>query len=305
MAAAVVALLVAAAVAPGLGAAPASPGRQRDIQTEIERLREELDEVAADQATVLAELRVTQRVKAEEQAKLSDLDRKVTEAVAALQTAQADLEHAASESLRAQQRLEQVRGQLEAARAALKQQAVAAFMRFGSGAEKLDVLLRAGSISELHDAKAFVQALAERQAAIVAEFTDLEADSAELEAQAESARAAAAQRRNDVQAQATALQAARDAQAAATVAVDQEAAREQELLTTLESRRDEYEREILALRRESDAIAAELRRRGNTGPRISGRGALNPPTDRSSYGTDAVSDARNEPAGPGGRLRPC
>lgn len=289
MAAAVVALVVGALVAPGLGAgaAPAT-GRQQEIQEEIERLREELDEVAADQAAVLADLRVTQRRKAEEQTELAEIDTEVAEALAALDEAQTALDTAAAEALEAQRRLELVRNQLEEARAALKDQAVASFMRFGSGAEKLDVLLRAGSISELHDAKAFVEALAERQATIVEEFAVLEEDTAALEASAEAARADAASRRNEVQAQTDALQAARAQQHQAAVAAEAEAAREQTLLESLNSRRARYEQEIKEQQAASDRIADELRRRGSSGPRISGNGSLSPPLAdpviTSSYG---------------------
>lgn len=275
---ALAALLTIAALAPGDGALAASEAeRQREIQAEIDRLRDELDEVAEDEAEVLAELRVTQRRKNDEVAKLTEIDKSMTAALAALEVAQSKLDRAIADELAAQQRLEAVRTDLEGARATLRDQAVASFMRFGSGAERLDVLLRASTISELHDAQAFVDALAQRQARIVERFSALQEDTAALEADAEESRAAAAAQRDEVQTQTDALAAARAEQAEATSVADAEAAREQALLEQIRGTRASYERRIREQQRESDAIADLLRRRGRGGTQISGRGSLSSP----------------------------
>ena len=266
-------------VAPPLAAhaVTADPGRQAEIQQEIERLRGELDEVAGDEADVVADLRVTQRRKAGEQAELATLDRKVSDARAQLDAAEAKLDEATVTQLRAQRRLEHVKGQFDSARDDLKQQAVSSFMRFGSGAEQLEVMLRAKDINELHDAKAFVNALAERQARIVDKFAALQEDTAALEADAEATRDAAVVQRNEVQAQTDALQLARADQARVTATATAEANHEQALLASLRGKRSEYERRIRDFQRESDAIATLLRRRGSGGARISGRGSLSSP----------------------------
>lgn len=273
------ALAVALAlVAPPLGAGAASEAeRQREIQEEISRLRDELDEVAAEEGEVLAELRVTQRRKAQEEARLAELDHQMTSALAELEVAQSKLDTAIVAELEAKRRLEQVQHQLDDARTRLKEQAVSSFMRYGSGAEQLDIILRAGSISELHDATAFVDALAERQARIVEEFAALEDDTEALEADAERARAAAASVKDEVELRTTALEQARAAQAASTSAVSEEASREQTLLESLRGQRAQYERRIREQQAASDAIADLLRRRGGTGPRISGKGSLSAP----------------------------
>jgi murein DD-endopeptidase MepM/ murein hydrolase activator NlpD len=274
------ALVVAAVlVAPPLAAHATTPdpSRQAEIQQEIDRLRDQLDEVASDEAEVVADLRVTQRRKAEEQAQLADIDHQVTEAMAQLQVAQSKLDAAAAAELEAQHHLDAVVSQLEDARTTLKEQAVASFMRFGSGAEQLDVVLRAKDINELHDAAAFVKALAERQARIVDQYASLQEDTAALQAAAEQARTAAIQQRNDVQTQTDALQATRDAQAKATAAAAAEAAHEQSLLESLRGKRADYERRIREQQRESDAIAELLRRRGSGGATISGHGSLSSP----------------------------
>jgi murein DD-endopeptidase MepM/ murein hydrolase activator NlpD len=266
-------------LAPALGAAAASSGadRQHQIQQEIERLRTELDEVAADEAEVLADLRVTQRNRAEEEAKLAGLDQKLHEAQAALDTAQAKLDVAMTAEHEAQRRLDRVHDQLESARTTLKDQAVASFIRFGSSAEKLDVLLRAKDLGELHDAKAFVDAMAERQTRIVDAFAALQDDTADLEADARRARSSAARERDNVKAQAEAMMVARGEQAASTAAAQAEATHEQSLLTSLRGTRAQYERRIREQQRESDSIAALLRRRGSRGATISGRGSLSSP----------------------------
>lgn len=253
------------------------PSRQAEIQQEIERLRGELDEVAGDEAAVLADLRVTQRRKAQEQALLADIDAKVTAGMALLEAAQAKLDAAAGAEQEAQRRLDGVREQLDSARGDLRDQAVRSFMRYGSGAEQLDVVLRAKDINELHNAVAFVDALAERQARIVDRYAALQEDTASLEADAEAARADAVEQRNQVRAQTDALQAERARQATATAAATAESDHEQALLGSLRSKRAEYERRIREQQAESDAIATLLRRRGSGGPRISGHGSLSSP----------------------------
>ncbi len=271
-------MLAVGALAPTSGLLAATEAeRQREIQAEIERLRDELDEVADAEAEVLAELRVTQRRKAEEETKLTELDKKMTAALTDVEVAQSKLDRAIAEELDARRRLDSVRTNLESARSTLKQQAVASFIRYGSAAEKLDVILRANDISELHDAAAFVDALAERQARIVAEFTALQEDTAALEDAAEASRAAAAAQRDAVQAQTNALQAARAEQAEAASVADAEADREQSLLESLRGTRADYERRIREQQRASEEITELLRRRGSGGVQISGRGSLSAP----------------------------
>ena len=278
LAAALAAVLAVGALTTGSGAGAATETeRQREIQEVIEQLREELDEVAAEEAAVLADLRVTQRRKAQEQAKLGEIDARMTGALTALEAAQAKLDAAMAEELEARRKLDSVRTSLESARSTLKDQAVASFIRFGSSAEKLDVILRANDLSELHDAAAFVDALAERQARIVAAFTALQKDAAALEAAATATRATAAAQRNDVEQQTNALLAARAEQASAAAVADAEADREHALLESLRGTRAQYERRIREQQRESDAIASLLRRRGSGGETISGRGSMSSP----------------------------
>jgi murein DD-endopeptidase MepM/ murein hydrolase activator NlpD len=271
-------VVVTVLVAPPL-TAHASPesDRQAEIQAEIEQLRGELDEVAADEAEALADLRVTQRRKAEEEAKLADLDKVMTAAMADLSVAESKLEGALAAEQTAHRKLESVQGDLEAARGTLKEQAVASFMRYGSGAEQLDVLLQSEDINELHHAKAFIDTLAETQSRIVATFSALQQDSAALEATATKARDVASAQKAEVEARAAELQTARDAQASATAAADAEAAHEESLLASLRGQRSAYERRIRDQQRESDEIADLLRRRGSGGATISGHGSLSSP----------------------------
>jgi murein DD-endopeptidase MepM/ murein hydrolase activator NlpD len=150
-------------------------------------------------------------------------------------------------------------------------------MRYGSGAEQLDVLLQSQDINELHHAKAFVDTLAETQTRIVARFSALQQDSAALEDTASKARDAASAQKAEVESRTAALQAARDAQASATAAADAEAAHEESLLASLRGQRTAYERRIREQQRESDEIADLLRRRGSGGATISGHGSLSSP----------------------------
>ena len=101
-------VVVTVLVAPPL-TAHASPesDRQAEIQAEIEQLRGELDEVAADEAEALADLRVTQRRKAEVEARAAELQ--TARDAQASATATADAEAAHEESL-----LASLRGQRSA-----------------------------------------------------------------------------------------------------------------------------------------------------------------------------------------------
>jgi murein DD-endopeptidase MepM/ murein hydrolase activator NlpD len=275
-------VVTVALVAPPLTAFAASTtstttDRQQEIQDTITQLRDSLDEVAASEAGVLADLKVTQRRRAAETAQLADLDRQLTGATAELQVAQSKLDVANADHQEAQRKLEGAQSQLEDARSTLKSQAVMSFMRYGSGAEQLNVVLRAKDISQLHEAAAFVDALAERQARIVDTFSSLQQDTASLEAAAEASRSAAASQTADVRARTDALTLARSQQADVTASATNEAAHEQALLQSLRGKRADYERRIREQQQESDAIAALLRRRGSGGPRISGRGSLSAP----------------------------
>ena len=273
-------VLAAILVAPPLAAHASDRtdrSRQAEIQQEIERLRGQLDEVAGDEAEVLADLRVTQRRKAEEQAQLAVIDQNVQAAMAELDAAQAKLDAASAAAQEAEHHAEAITARLDDARDTLRDQAVSSFMRYGSSAEQLDVVLRAKDINELHNAVAFVDTLAERQARIVNEFASVSEDASAAQSAAESARADAVAQRNDVQAKAEALQAQRDQQAQATAAAAAETAHEQTLLESIRARRAEYERKLKEQQDESDAIASLLRRRGSKGPHISGHGSLSAP----------------------------
>jgi murein DD-endopeptidase MepM/ murein hydrolase activator NlpD len=272
------ALVAVATLAPkDVAFAATEAERQQEIQAEIGRLRDELDEVAADEAEVLADLRVTQRRKAEEEAKLNDLDKKMTDALTDLEVAQSKLDQAIAGELEARRKVDNVKLDLETARSTLKQQAVASFIRFGSGAEKLDVILRANDLGELHDATVFIDSLAERQARIVDQFAALQDDTEELESAAQAARDAASVQRDAVKSQTWALESARAEQAEATSVADAEADHEQSLLESLRGTRADYEHRIREQQQASEEITELLRRRGSGGVVISGRGALSAP----------------------------
>jgi murein DD-endopeptidase MepM/ murein hydrolase activator NlpD len=258
-------------------AATPDPSRQAEVQQEIERLRGELDEVAGDEAEVVADLRVTQRRKVEEEARLAEIDARVDAAMAQLADAQTKLDAAGAVAQEAQRRLDAVQAQLDEARDDLRDQAVSSFMRYGSSAEQLDVVLRAKNINELHNAVAFVDALAERQARIVDRFAELREDSESLEIDAQRARSDAVAQRNEVKTQTDALHTERAAQAKAAAAAEAESAHEQSLLGSLRAKRADYERRLREQQAESDAIASLLRRRGSGGPHISGHGSLSAP----------------------------
>ena len=274
-----VALAVVLVAPPMAAHAARGAERQREIQQEISRLREELDEVAAEEAEVVAELRVTQRRKTAEESRLAELDAQMAAAIAQLQSAQASLDGAVAAELRARQRLEEAQAKLEEAHDRFRDQVVSAYVH--DNRLQVPVLPRdPDEIAELGTARVLIKALNEQQAELIDRFKALQKDTEALEREAQVARNEAAAQRDTVAARHAELEVARRQQATATAAATAEADHERTLLESLRGTRKQYERRIREQQVESEAIAALLRRRGSDGPVISGKGSLGAPLAR-------------------------
>lgn len=271
------AVLVVAVATTGVAHAQrADASRQEEIQDTIASVREELDEVAAEEADLLGELRVTQRLRAEEDARLAALDQEMATALAELEVAQQQLDHATAVELDVARRVEAARADLTAAQDVFSDQVVSAYMH-GTRFEPPRVLTGPDHIAEMSSARALVDVLNDKQAGLIDELRALEIDTAALQHEAQRARDAAAAVRDQVEGRTAALEAARAAQADTRARVAAEAANEERLLAALTDQRQEYERRIRALQAESDSIAALLRRRASSGAAITGNGSLGSP----------------------------
>jgi murein DD-endopeptidase MepM/ murein hydrolase activator NlpD len=265
--------------APPSAAGTREEARQREIARTIDAVREELDEVAAEEADLLAELRATQARRAEEDRRIAELDAEIAAAQADLDAAQRQLDAAITDELEARHRAQRAVDELERAQTAFSDQAVSAYIH-DSRFEPPRLLATPEHVAEMSSARALVDALNDKQANLIAELEDLEEEAADLRRAAERARGAAASVRDDVGSRAAALEAARQAQAESRSKLAAEAANEERLLAQARGERQSYERRIRDLQAESDSIASLLRRRSSGGPAIRGNGSLSSPLAR-------------------------
>ena len=267
---------LAGTIAPAAGAATTSaPPRQQAIDAELRRLRNEVGEMSEQQGTLLAELKVSQRTRQTLDVKVASLDAAIATAQQELSSVNAELDTALAAEQAAAAALADVRRELKAATSVLKEQAVQAFIHFGQ-TPSLGGLLR--DIEDVNDAPrvaAYVQAVAERQGAVVIEQKQLRHATQQFESMATAARSDVATRQQEVLTRKAALEAARAQQAAARAEVAAEAATEQQLLRAVQAKKSEYLRQINQLQAESNEIAAALRRRQSGGSVTpSGRGVV-------------------------------
>lgn len=263
---------------PWAQAAPSPEERREDITEELERLREQVDEAASEEAGALAELEVTRRARADLDDTIATLDSRIVAAEADLAAAEAASEVAAAHHAAAERQLRASRARLAASEEVLRDQAVSRFMRNGAESATLDVLLQVRDVRQLHDVAAFVGAVARSQAEVVERHRALEEGTARLEVEIESASIEAAGRRDEVSANKQQLEAVHDEQVLALSMVESEEQREEELLAEVRETRADYERRIVDLRAESESISALLRQRqADQAPPAEGSGALGYP----------------------------
>lgn len=241
--------------------APSPEERREQVAEELQRLREQVDEAAAEEADVLAELEVTRRTRAELDASVAGLDRRTAAAAAELVAAEDAFATAVRGHRRAQAELERARARLDDARRTLEGQAVSSFMRYGLDTGTLDVLLRLRDIRQLHDVAGLMAAVAASQAEVVGHYQQLDQSTRELEVRAERTRMEAVERRDAIAEQHRVVAAARTERARALAEAEREEAREQELLAGARETRGDYEQRLADLREESEAITELLRAR--------------------------------------------
>lgn len=256
------ALVVSAMLAvPWAQGVPSPEERREDITEELERLREQVDEAAAEEAGALAELEITRRTRAGLDDTVAMLDSRIHAAEAELDAAEAASAAAEGHHAAVERRLRATRASLVQSQKVLQDQAVSRFMRNGVQTATLDVLLQVRNVRQLHDVAAFVEAVARAQVEVVERHRALEEGTARLEAETERASIEAAERRDEVAAGTQHLVAVRDEQALARSRVEVEEGREEQLLAEVRQTRADYERRIADLRAESEDISALLRQR--------------------------------------------
>jgi murein DD-endopeptidase MepM/ murein hydrolase activator NlpD len=253
--------LLGGLAAPAGAAAPTPDQRSQEIANEVARLRQQVGEAADQESGIIAELAVSRKARKSLDAKVASLDAAIALAESEVTTVNAELDTAIAAELAATSAVTDAQDELKGSRTVLRDQAVTAFINFGTRPSHDEMLLRVENVNDAPRAAAYVNAVAERQAAVVAHLHQVQVDTAALEASAAEAQRGVAARQQDATSRKAALEQARAEQAQARADVASETANEQRLLDQVKSRRSDYENRINELQRESNNIAAQLRRR--------------------------------------------
>ena len=269
--------LVASVACVALAAVPASAGtsntttpeqRQRQIDQEVARLRQQVGEASDQQAQLIAELQVSRRSRKDLDARVAALDAQIASVQRDLDGVNAELDAAVAVEDAANDALETATNRLRESSDALRDRAIEAYIHDAS-TPSLESLL--GKIDDVNDAPrvaTYVKVVSQHQAAVVDRHRQLQQDTSDLEAEAAAAKDEVAQRQAQVAARRAELQSARDDQEAARAQVAAETAREQKLLAQVQAQKATYLAQLRELERESSSIAADLARRqaGQTAP---------------------------------------
>jgi murein DD-endopeptidase MepM/ murein hydrolase activator NlpD len=260
---ALLALCVLAMLLPATGMAAAQStdprGRQHELQRELERAREGLQEVERRRVVTVADLEVIDAERARLDAELVALGHDLAQAQGVLDAAEAQLAATTAELRATEDDLAATHDALADRRAAFAGRARAAYI--SGGTVPVATLLDASDIAELGRQLAYVEVVLRRDRDQVTDVAGLvrviEAETRRLEAirlQEQAARAVAEHERDRV---AEIVAAQREVRS--QVAAEQE--RHRLTLVQLESDKDSYETLMAGLEQESARIEAELRRR--------------------------------------------
>ena len=255
--------------------APPSKQRQDEIAQRIKTLREQVAEASEEEGVVLDRIDAANERKRQLDDRVSALDAEIMTAETDLADAQARLAAAEEALATARQAAFVTEDQLLGAHSELRRRAVAAYI----GQPHLraaDLALRPRSARASAATASYLKAMVRAQAASVRRYTELRDQMHKMRDALESTRNEAELRRREVDARAIDLAGARDASTQARAASAAEEKSQRTLLSDVRKRVREFEGQIAALKKESDAIAAMLRARqaGRTGVTLSGKGAL-------------------------------
>ncbi len=282
MAVAVLALLSAAPSKPAVTTtttAPRTGERQAEIGDRIKTLRQQVEEASAEESDVLDRLDATAARRRQLDARLGELDTEIAMAEAELAAATAQLDSAEGDLRRASVKLADTEDGLERARRELVERAVDAYIR-QPPARAVTLILRGdGEFRDVAATQKFLKSSVDAQRRAVRQYRALRSQLEEEQAGLTLAREQFSEQRAVVNAHHDELVAARAEQADVRRQVTAQEAEEKQLLGEVRARVREFESQIAALKRESDAIAAFLRARQTGKPTPPGAGVLARPVD--------------------------
>jgi murein DD-endopeptidase MepM/ murein hydrolase activator NlpD len=239
---------------------PPEAARQSAIDTELRTLRQQVEEASAEEADVLDKLDAVAASKRSLDRQVADLDTEIAGAEQQLADATAQLATVTSDLQRAEVKYTAPDADLDDARDELTDRAVRAYVH-QPGAQLASVLLERQSFLELAAARDFLRSLTEAQARSVERYRSLRATIAGERRSLTELRDSVSAQRDVVAGHRDELLQARARQDALRVQAASEEGRQQTLLKDVRSKVKEYEAQIAALKKESDAIAAALRAR--------------------------------------------
>lgn len=251
--------LVAALLAVSI-AAPAGAGRAGKA-TELERLRDDYDEVLSEEAHLLAAFEDSQERKAALDLRVAELDQQVLAGQAELAAAEARLLQAEADARVAERQLRRAIRDLERSKDRLQRRAVAAYTGSNSQGQLAGMILSAKNLHEVQVASRYAGAVLEGQRTVIERHAALEEVTRERATAAEQAEDAASAARQLMAERQEQIERARDEQVWAQQALASELEKQMHLLEQVRARKAETERRIAALQVESDSIGTTLRQR--------------------------------------------
>lgn len=257
---------------------PAAPSdalprdRQDEIQAEIDRLKEQYDEALGAEAELLAGIEVARGQERQLGARVAELQAALDTVQAQLADAERRLHQATTELDHANAQLAQTRADLQAAADALVQRAVDAYVGIGVNPDLTSLVFQEGDLTDVQARASYTDWLVNEQRSVIDERQALEEDAEVRAAAIAGARTRVEQERNLVAEREAEARALRDEQEAARAQAAAEVERQEDLIAEVQARRGDYEARIAALRRESDAIGAQLRAEASTAPVTSSGG---------------------------------
>jgi murein DD-endopeptidase MepM/ murein hydrolase activator NlpD len=262
--AALVALL--ALVVPVLGPthlarAQSQTDRQRQIDDEINSLRNLVSEASAEEAKLLIAIDASSAAKRALDAKVAALDGQIATVQQKLNAAQAKLAAFEEEQRVAEVRLAESQKALNDARNKLAAYAIAAYTGRSEAMQLLTSTIQAHSMDELVTRRSYLKAVGNNQAEIIALGERLRDEVKDLNEQLKELTKDAQAQAQVVAGQKAELESSRSEQDSARAEVAAELARNNDLRAQVLARKDEFEEKEEQLERESEAITAQLRAR--------------------------------------------
>ena len=259
-------------------AAKSKPPTTTPVQRQIQALKDQVDDVSADEAALLGQLDDSKARLADLSKRVADLDNQRIPVQAALDDAQGHLDDLGARQLDAEAQLDDTRGRLATARQRMVDRAIDAYTGESGVARYADLLLHVRSIRDLSAATAYVQSALDDDRSVVRKYEQLRGQVTDLRDALDLTRDQARQQRDVIASKEQDLADRRQAQDDLRQQAAAEVATQNGVLAQLQARKSEFQAQIASLQRQSDALAAQLRGRQSGQTLVpSGHGVLSVP----------------------------